>query len=226
LATEEDANGEEIYRGQKGYRSYLPKNQTPSLDKDGEEKDNRYLSAPKKIPTNVKASVRFDFQPHVCKDYKETGTCGFGDSCIFLHDRGDYKSGWELDREWEIKKGKPSMNSSSSSQFYLGDSNKEDGEEEPSYLCPICQCPFTNPVSTKCKHYFCEKCALKRHASSFTTCFVCQSPTGGSFKPAKDLVDEINSKTKALEEQRKQVEQRMQEEHVSTAINQEEECDD
>jgi hypothetical protein len=26
-----------------------------------------------------------------CKDYKETGRCGYGDSCKFMHDRGDYK---------------------------------------------------------------------------------------------------------------------------------------
>ena len=37
------------------------------------------------------------------QDYKETGYCGFGDACKFMHDRGDYKSGWELDREWEEK---------------------------------------------------------------------------------------------------------------------------
>lgn len=24
--------------------------------------------------------------------------CGYGDACKFMHDRGDYKSGWELDR--------------------------------------------------------------------------------------------------------------------------------
>lgn len=29
-------------------------------------------------------------QPDICKDYKETGFCGFGDSCKFLHDRSDY----------------------------------------------------------------------------------------------------------------------------------------
>ena len=39
-------------------------------------------------------------QPDICKDYKETGFCGYGDSCKFLHDRGDYKSGWQLEREW------------------------------------------------------------------------------------------------------------------------------
>jgi hypothetical protein len=28
------------------------------------------------------------------------GYCGFGDSCKFLHDRSDYKYGWQLEREW------------------------------------------------------------------------------------------------------------------------------
>jgi len=43
----------------------------------------------------------FDYKPDICKDYKETGWCGFGDSCKFIHDRGDYKSGYELEREWD-----------------------------------------------------------------------------------------------------------------------------
>ena len=64
-------------------------------------------------------SSRFDYQPNVCKDYKETGYCGYGglsqcllfrlcwltfplDSCIYLHDRGDYKTGWQLEKEWEL----------------------------------------------------------------------------------------------------------------------------
>jgi RING finger protein 113A len=50
---------------------------------------------------NVRYSVRFDYQPDTCKDYKETGYCGFGDNCKFMHDRGDYKTGWELEKEWE-----------------------------------------------------------------------------------------------------------------------------
>jgi len=42
-----------------------------------------------------------DYKPDLCKDYKESGYCGFGDSCKFMHDRGDYKTGWQLDKEWE-----------------------------------------------------------------------------------------------------------------------------
>ena len=46
-------------------------------------------------------SFRWDYAPDICKDYKETGFCGFGDSCKFMHDRGDYKFGWQLEREQE-----------------------------------------------------------------------------------------------------------------------------
>ena len=27
----------------------------------------------------------------------------YGDTCKFLHDRSDYKAGWQLDREWDEK---------------------------------------------------------------------------------------------------------------------------
>lgn len=53
---------------------------------------------PLRASTNVRMTVRFDYQPDICKDYKETGFCGYGDACKFVHDRGDYKSGWELDK--------------------------------------------------------------------------------------------------------------------------------
>ena len=44
---------------------------------------------------------RWDYAPDICKDFKETGFCGFGDSCKFMHDRSDYKFGWQLEREME-----------------------------------------------------------------------------------------------------------------------------
>lgn len=56
------------------------------------------LHGPLRASTNVRMTVRFDYQPDICKDYKETGFCGYGDACKFVHDRSDYKSGWELDK--------------------------------------------------------------------------------------------------------------------------------
>ncbi len=51
----------------------------------------------------VRVTARFDYQPDVCKDYKETGYCSYGDTCKFMHDRGDYKSGWELDKVTDVR---------------------------------------------------------------------------------------------------------------------------
>ena len=56
------------------------------------------VHGPLRANVHIRSSVRFDYQPDICKDYKETGFCGYGDACKFVHDRSDYKSGWELDR--------------------------------------------------------------------------------------------------------------------------------
>ncbi|KAJ2341639.1 RNA-splicing factor, partial [Coemansia erecta] len=58
-------------------------------------------AGPVRGPANVRTTNVVDYQPNVCKDYKETGYCGYGDSCIFLHDRGVYKTGWQLEKEFE-----------------------------------------------------------------------------------------------------------------------------
>ncbi len=51
--------------------------------------------------------------------------------------------------------------------------------------------PFTNPVVTKCRHYFCESCALTHYKKS-KRCVVCNQATQGVFNPAKDLIKKIN----------------------------------
>ena len=40
---------------------------------------------------------------------------------------------------------------------------------------------------TRCKHYFCEQCALKHNATS-PKCFVCDAPTSGIFNVAHDIL--------------------------------------
>ena len=65
---------------------------------------SKFLAGPLRATTFVRTTARFDYQPDVCKDYRETGFCGFGDTCIYLHDRGDTKSGWEMEKEYEEMK--------------------------------------------------------------------------------------------------------------------------
>ncbi|XP_039126981.1 zinc finger CCCH domain-containing protein 51-like [Dioscorea cayenensis subsp. rotundata] len=53
--------------------------------------------------TTLKTEMEFsrDGRPDICKDDKETGYYGFGDSCMFMNDRGDYKSRCQFEKEWE-----------------------------------------------------------------------------------------------------------------------------
>ena len=66
----------------------------------------------------------------------------------------------------------------------------EDEEQDDDGIppaCPICLGTWDtirDPVVTRCKHYFCEHCAL-RHNSTQKLCFVCLGPTGGTFNAAK-----------------------------------------
>lgn len=116
-------------------------------------------TGPMRQSSHVRAISRFDFQADVCKDYKETGWCGYGDSCKFMHDRGDYKTGAQLEREYEENQKRLKMSG--------GDDDDEEDytikeEDDFPFACFICKEDFTDPVVTRCNHFFCEKCALKR----------------------------------------------------------------
>jgi RING finger protein 113A len=140
---------------------------------------------PAKAPTNVRMVTTTDFAPDVCKDYKQTGFCGFGDSCKFLHAREDYKQGWQLDKEWE-KAGKADKNKANDSQ-----DNRTDEEkmlEGIPFKCIICKEDYKRPVLTRCGHYFCEKCAMTRYLKEGKKgCANCGADTGGTFNAARKL---------------------------------------
>lgn len=116
---------------------------------------------PLRTSAHIRASVRFDYQPDICKDYKETGYCGFGDSCKFMHDRGDYKSGWQMEKEWEEKEKLRKRALAMGGKEDDEDDDGDDDDDELPFACFICRQSFVDPVVTKCKHYFCEHCALK-----------------------------------------------------------------
>lgn len=128
-----------------------------------------------------------DYQPNVCKDYKQTGYCGYGHNCKYLHDRGDYKSGWEIDAEWSRTQGKE--------ENYEVDSSEEDDDSLP-FACFICKEEFKNPVVTKCMHYFCESCALAQERKK-KVCFICQKPTAGIFNIPTALIAKLEVKKNA-----------------------------
>ena len=129
---------------------------------------------------------------HNCKDWMECGSCGYGDSCKFLHDRLDYKQGWQLDKEWEEAEKKKEEREREALQ------RRERGETvvDPTlsskpqlpFACYICRQPFTAPVVTACGHYFDEKCALLRFAKINSRCAICGKETHGSFTTAQELL--------------------------------------
>uniref|UniRef100_A0A4W5Q6G3 Ring finger protein 113A n=1 Tax=Hucho hucho TaxID=62062 RepID=A0A4W5Q6G3_9TELE len=162
---------DKIYRGMNNYKKHIkPKDSTM-----GNASSGMVRKGPIRAPEHLRATVRWDYQPDICKDYKETGFCGFGDSCKFLHDRSDYKHGWQIERE--LDEGRYGAND---------DENYEvsSDEEDMPFKCFICRESFKNPVITKCRHYFCETCALQHYRKS-QRCYVCNVQTNGVFNPAK-----------------------------------------
>jgi len=162
---------------------------------------------PVKAPTNVRMITVTDFAPDVCKDYKQTGFCGFGDSCKFLHAREDYKQGWQLDKDWE-KVGK-SKDKPPTSKFRKADDRDDEEKllEDIPFKCIICKDDYKRPVSTRCGHYFCEKCAMTRYMKEKKKqCANCGADTGGTFNVARKL-NELLEKKRAREAAREEAEQ-------------------
>ncbi|GMN62798.1 hypothetical protein TIFTF001_031876 [Ficus carica] len=178
---------EKLYKGIHGYTDFkagFRREQTVASEKAGGS------HGPLRASAHIRATARFDYQPDICKDYKETGYCGYGDSCKFMHDRGDYKSGWQLEKEWDeaekIRKRKLALGGGDSDDGGADQSDDDDDDNSLPFACFICRQPFEDPVVTKCKHYFCEHCALKHHAKN-KKCFVCNTPTLGIFNTAHEI---------------------------------------
>ncbi|XP_006418415.2 zinc finger CCCH domain-containing protein 1 [Eutrema salsugineum] len=191
-----NASDEKLYTGIHGYTDHkagFRREQTISSEKAGGS------HGPLRASAHIRVSARFDYQPDICKDYKETGYCGYGDSCKFLHDRGDYKPGWQIEKEWEeaekVRKRNKAMGVEDEDDDDA-DNNSDEDEDALPFACFICREPFVDPVVTKCKHYFCEHCALKHHTKN-KKCFVCNQPTLGIFNAAHEI------KKRMAEERRK-----------------------
>ncbi|KZT10907.1 uncharacterized protein LAESUDRAFT_711325 [Laetiporus sulphureus 93-53] len=168
---EEDVPDDGLYRGQKAYASHIKKNkEVPKAMRVGPQRASN---------STIRTVTIVDYQPDVCKDYKETGYCGYGDTCKFLHDRGTYLAGWQLDKL------------AANPQKQVEDVSDSDSDEDIPFACLICRKPYTDPVVTRCGHYFCSACAIKRFSKT-PKCAACGAPTAGIFNRADKVIDKIN----------------------------------
>lgn len=131
---------DKVYRGLNNYAQYYKKKDTAA----GNASSGMVRKGPIRAPAHLRATVRWDYQPDICKDYKETGFCGFGDSCKFLHDRSDYKAGWQLEQEHAPGyRGNDSEGDDDTKYEIHSD------EESLPFKCFICRKSFVDPIVTK-----------------------------------------------------------------------------
>nr|CCA23479.1 conserved hypothetical protein [Albugo laibachii Nc14]CCA26695.1 conserved hypothetical protein [Albugo laibachii Nc14] len=191
----DDTSGK-LYKGQAAYKNYIAKSES-------QIGMNKYTGTqgPIRAQTWARSICRFDYQPDVCKDYKETGFCGFGDTCKFLHDRGDYKGGWQIEKEYKEKQMAQRQRTLQGKTLDEVDENEylvsDDADEQ--FACTICRQPFQDAVKTICGHIFCEKCALK-HFRKTSRCFNCGKQTNGAFNVAWEIRKKEDKKKNSAED--------------------------
>jgi len=205
-----------VYRGLGGYKQYAERS-------EGAISASKYsgLLGPTRGMSNVRSTMRIEFwaassgtDGGICKDYKETGYCGFGDSCKFLHDRSDYKSGHVIEKEWEEKQKaieerkrkqwekrvmRKAETGADAEESSGGSSNSDDDDDLPS-ACPSCSSKWEDcksiPIQTVCGHYFCEDCAMASYSRT-PRCMTCGAPTNGIFNSCDALEERVKQRKAA-----------------------------
>eukprot|EP00928_Gymnodinium_smaydae_P072108 TRINITY_DN55528_c0_g1_i1.p1 TRINITY_DN55528_c0_g1~~TRINITY_DN55528_c0_g1_i1.p1 ORF type:complete len:355 (-),score=57.88 TRINITY_DN55528_c0_g1_i1:68-1132(-) len=203
-----------VYRGMSAYKRYANRS-------EGAIAANKYtglLGPTRNTLSNVRSTMRIEYwnassgtDGGICKDYKETGYCGYGDTCKYLHDRSDYKSGHVLEAEWEAKQKKleaekrkrweKRMQKRAEMGADAGDSSPSSSEdsddEELPQACPACNEKWEDcksiPIQTVCGHYFCEDCAMTNFART-PRCMTCDALTNGIFNSCDALEEKLKRK--------------------------------
>lgn len=96
-------------------------------------------------------------------------------------------AGWQLDKLAE------------NPNKQVEDESEDDSDEDVPFACLICRKHYTDPVVTRCGHYYCSACAIKRYAKT-PKCLACGTPTGGIFNRADKIIEKLNKKRQAKEE--------------------------
>lgn len=151
----------QVYRGLHGYALYAEKSATNLAS----SKTTGSLG-PVRAPANIRSICRFDYSYGLCKDWKVSGYCGYGDNCIFMHDRSEFKTGWELEKEWETAQ-----------QQKRAKRPEETVTQRHPKECGVCGKIDEDTIFTVCRHPFCYPCALQSPVS----CRTCGCATNGLF---------------------------------------------
>lgn len=180
------------------------------------EKSAKFFAAvgPTRSFNTIKHTNTIDYNPSRCKDWYEAGYCVFGNSCIFAHDRSDYKFGWEQEIDWE-KKQKRKMErrqrrleaaeqgredeSESTEEQELGDNDVDWKYAHIDAQCLICQGQYTSPTLLECGHIFCEGCAQHQYAKS-GKCFKCSKKLNGIFNNGRKTLEKAEAERKERKE--------------------------
>ena len=97
---------------------------------------------------------------------------------------------YDLDLQgWQLDKIAANPQKSSAAAADVSDFSDSDDEDIP-FACLICRKPYTDPVATRCGHYFCSACAIKRFSRT-PKCAACGAPTGGIFNRADKVLEKI-----------------------------------
>lgn len=194
-----------IYRGLGAYRHYVKRSEG-ALSRA----KTTGLYGPVRGANNVRLTMYVDYNPEICKDYKETGYCGYGDCCKFLHDRTDYKEGWQVEKEWaEVQRKKQEKlrrqaegEDAASSTSSSSDSEESEDEDGLPFACLKCRERWRldmAPVVTRCGHYFCEKCAVEEYKAT-SKCSQCGVETYGILNTATRVIEKLERTEKERKE--------------------------
>jgi len=142
-----------------------------AVDAESKPKKQGGKFGPTSASSYVRMTTYMDYKPELCADYNKSGYCGFGDNCIYIHDRTTYVSGNELDRRWEELQKQKKKENDAAQELH-----------DQARLCGICKRELAKPVvKTKCSHLFCKQCAFDRYAKGQADCATCGKHTAGVF---------------------------------------------